>query len=423
MTSAQARVLLLNHTAVLGGAELALLRFIDDLRGREVQPSLSAVIMEDGPLVRELRLRGLPVTVLPLSTHAAVVTRHTVKNPTALLAAFTGACRLLISLRQLLHQQSPDIVQSGSMKAHLLGALATFGRKERLVWYLHDLLAPPYLSRPVAWVIRTLSKIPDAVFVNSRATSNTVPRDTVLAYPGYTPAQAGHHGRFRNRAASQLGPFVLLGRISPTKGQHEFVEAAAVVRRRHPEAHFVIAGSPVFGAEEYAASLSAAIEELRMTEVVAMPGFIQDPTSLLDQAVALVHASPVPEPFGQVILEAAIRGVPVIATRAGGAPEILTDEQGQEHGLLVPPGDVAALAQAMMHILDDPQASGSRAERAQAFAVRMFPISNTVRDVVETWERLLTPRRPRRRFTQGSRGPFRWPRLDLTNPRRRDSRQ
>ena len=53
-----------------------------------------------------------------------------------------------------------------------------------------------------------------------------------------------------------------------------------------------------------------------------------------------------PEPFGQVVVEALARCVPVVATDAGGIPEILTPSAGASFGRLVPPGDVAALADA-----------------------------------------------------------------------------
>lgn len=390
MTRSLPHILLLNHTARLGGAELALLRLVDELQERKQPLQLTAVVMEEGRLVDELSSRGLEVTVVPLPAYAAAASRHSIRHPSTLITAALGGARFLGSLRRLLRSQKPDIVQSGSMKAHLLGVVATAGRSEKLVWYMHDLVAPPYVAPSVGLAIRWMSRFPAAVFVNSRATSKTVPRSTVLAYPGYSEFQKLDSKDTRTRSQRAAGPFVLLGRISPTKGQLEFVKAAALVRETHPKARFVIAGSPMFGEETYAQSVVRTIDQMGLTEFVTLLGFVHDPFALLDDAVALVHASPVPEPFGQVILEAAIRGVPVVATRAGGAPEILTDDEGEEHGLLVPPGDVAGLAAAMIEVLHDPQASASRAEKARAYTVRNFPIVSTVQTVVETWERLLT---------------------------------
>src|SRR5690606_27443861 len=109
--------------------------------------------------------------------------------------------------------------------------------------------------------------------------------------------------------------------------------------------------------------------------------FTPDPSALLDDVTALVHASPIAEPFGQVVLEAAIRGVPVIATRAGGVLEILGASEGGELGLLVPPGDPVSLAKAMVRILEHPTEARDRARRAYSSAVARFDVVTTARQM------------------------------------------
>ncbi|TGJ94393.1 glycosyltransferase family 1 protein, partial [Actinotalea fermentans ATCC 43279 = JCM 9966 = DSM 3133] len=76
-----------------------------------------------------------------------------------------------------------------------------------------------------------------------------------------------------------------------------------------------------------------------------------------------VHASPVPEPFGQVVVEAMVREVPVVATRAGGVVEILAGTSGDPAplGELVEPGDVESLARGISAVLADPEAAAGRA--------------------------------------------------------------
>jgi glycosyltransferase involved in cell wall biosynthesis len=113
-----------------------------------------------------------------------------------------------------------------------------------------------------------------------------------------------------------------------------------------------------------------------------------------------VHASPVPEPFGQVVVEAMVRGVPVVATAAGGVPEILDPDgavtdvpaPGTVHesdlGLLVAPGDVAGLAAAVVAVLDDPVAAGRRADRAHLSATTRFSVASTAGTLSDVWERV-----------------------------------
>ena len=76
--------------------------------------------------------------------------------------------------------------------------------------------------------------------------------------------------------------------------------------------------------EEYASLVEREVTRLGLNRQVTLEGFVGRPDrGSLDELSVLVHASPVPEPFGQVVVEGMARGVPVVATRAGGIPEIL----------------------------------------------------------------------------------------------------
>ena len=87
-----------------------------------------------------------------------------------------------------------------------------------------------------------------------------------------------------------------------------------------------------------------------MADRVTFAGFVDDVAGVLAGADIAVHASVIPEPHGQVVVEAMAAGVPVIAAAAGGPAEIVTD--GVD-GVLVPPGDVAALANALTRLAAD----------------------------------------------------------------------
>jgi glycosyltransferase involved in cell wall biosynthesis len=80
--------------------------------------------------------------------------------------------------------------------------------------------------------------------------------------------------------------------------------------------------------------------------------------------------------------------VPVIATTAGGILEIL-HPGGEELGTLVPAGDSAAIAAAVVAILDDTEGAAARAERARFEAYRLFPVARTAEVVTSVWWRAL----------------------------------
>jgi glycosyltransferase involved in cell wall biosynthesis len=162
----------------------------------------------------------------------------------------------------------------------------------------------------------------------------------------------------------------IVGRLAPWKGQHIFIDAMATVARTHPGVQARVIGSALFGEEEYAENLGQQVSALDLSHVVQFGGFSHDVARELADLTVAVHASTVPEPFGQVVVEAMACGVPIVAANAGGPAEII--EQGRD-GLLVPPGDPDALAAAVIQLLDDADLRTRLAESAARKAQRYRP--------------------------------------------------
>ncbi|MDF9877549.1 glycosyltransferase [Cellulosimicrobium cellulans] len=381
------RVLVLDHTAELGGAELALVRTCASL-GPEVD--VRALLFADGPLRARLDELGVRVEIVPLARSVATADRERAGRLST--TTLTGALRtvpFLWRLARRVRALRPDVVHTTSLKADLLGIVPAALARRPLVWHVHDRIAPDYLPGPLVRVVRGLARrVPAAVVANSRATAATLSVTTAVAYPGFAPEQAeGVETALAGRADVPEPLAVMVGRISPTKGQLEVVRALRTVVDAVPAARLRVVGEPAFGAEDYAARVRAEVTRLGLDDHVDLVGFVADPRAEIDRAAVCVHASPVPEPFGQVVVEAMVRGVPVVATRAGGVEEILDDpETGPPAlGLLVPPGDVDALAAALLDVLRDPAAARERALRARASALRRFPVERTARVLTDVW--------------------------------------
>jgi glycosyltransferase involved in cell wall biosynthesis len=215
-----------------------------------------------------------------------------------------------------------------------------------------------------------------------------------VAYPGLEAAA------FVPRASEPEQIVVgILGRLSETKGQFEFVQAAADVAADRPDLTFRIIGSALFRDSAYEQKVRDAASARDLGERLEFAGWTSDPGGALRQLSLLVHASPVPEPFGQVIVEAMGAGVPVIATAAGGVLEILDPsaqaeviEEGVtrgEFGVLVRPGDAHALALAITWVLRHPALVSDMAKRARASALERFSIEETSRVISAAWDRAL----------------------------------
>jgi L-malate glycosyltransferase len=141
--------------------------------------------------------------------------------------------------------------------------------------------------------------------------------------------------------------------LVPHKGQRHLVEAAALVVREVPDARFVIAGNG-----ELRESLEHLIKSHALEKHVILAGFRPDVLSL-HKAFDIFVMSSVMEGLGTSLLDAMACGKPVVATTAGGMPEVVADG---ESGILVPPRDHRAMADAIIRLLKD----GSLRERMGA---------------------------------------------------------
>lgn len=281
--------------------------------------------------------------MLPLDPNLAAAGRmasggslgSAVRN-TLRLVPFT--VRLSLRLRTL----DPDAIHSTSLKltkADLIAVPVSRIARCPLVWHIHDRISPDYLPVLMVRLIRFLARrVPRQVIVNSQATAATGPgvASLTIAYPGFSSDQVG--SPLAERVKPPVKVIGILGRVSPTKGQLEFVRAAAIVLRQQPDVHFRIIGAPLFGEQGYADHVRDEVQILGIDDRVEFTGFVSEPATALDALTVCVHTSGQPGPFGQVIVEAMIRGVPVVATRGGGVTEIVQpDPEAEPLGWLVPP--------------------------------------------------------------------------------------
>lgn len=155
------------------------------------------------------------------------------------------------------------------------------------------------------------------------------------------------------QAYSGIGPVRLFscGRLNPCKGHQNLIAAVGQLRRQGLDVRLVIAGEDDDGGSGYRHVLEALVRSLDLGSAVTLIGAVSEETvqQHLQQAHAFALASS-EEPLGVAIMEAMAMAVPAIATDAGGVPELI--ENGVD-GLLVPPGDVEALAAAIAHLLQD----------------------------------------------------------------------
>jgi glycosyltransferase involved in cell wall biosynthesis len=161
----------------------------------------------------------------------------------------------------------------------------------------------------------------------------------------------------------------MVARLQRWKGPHVLLQAAPAILERFPGAHFVFVGGddplePSFGSE-----LRRQAANMGLSDRVHFVGFQDDGASWMYGFDVVVHASD-SEPFGIVILEAMVRGRPLVAGADGGPGELIID--GRD-GFLVPFAAVDRLADRVCRLLDDPALARQLGESARRAALAYTP--------------------------------------------------
>jgi glycosyltransferase involved in cell wall biosynthesis len=172
---------------------------------------------------------------------------------------------------------------------------------------------------------------------------------------------------------------ITVGRLAPQKGYPVLLEAVTPVLAEMPAAHFLIVG----GGEQETELKEMAIDR-GLGQAVHFLGLRPDVEDLLAAADLFVSSS-LWEGLPTVILESMAAGLSVVATDVSGTREIVEDGAT---GLLVPPQDARALAQAILEAGRDRARSARMAERAR-HRVKAFSIANVAQQHMEVYQRLL----------------------------------
>lgn len=167
--------------------------------------------------------------------------------------------------------------------------------------------------------------------------------------------------------------------IIPEKGILDLLTAARIVTSRTTDAHFVIVGEGPFR-EEYTRKAI----ELGLGEHVTWTGLLEDPftAGAYDAADIVCQVSRWEEVFGWVIAEAMAYRRPVIATRVGGIPEVVADD---ESGWLIARGDVEELAKRVLILLEDPARRQSMGIAGRKRVDAKFDLRKNVAQLVESY--------------------------------------
>lgn len=323
------------------------------MRILQILPAMQVGGVETGTfdLARELVKRGHQAYVV--STGGALVpelvkagVRH-ISLPVKKKSLWSF--RSIPALRRIIQREGIDIVHARSRVPALLAYLAVRGTRATFITTCHGFYSDHPFSQIMGWGRRVI------------VTSNIIGRRMIDAF-GVDPSRVSlvHRGvdlsRFtfdqRKYDSPRREKFVVacIGRLSPIKGIDDLIKAMSLLHRRQSNAELWIVGEEEKSEKPYTQKLMELAKRLGLESSVKFLGLRRDISEVLQDVDVLAMPSRIPESFGRVLVEAGATGTAVVATRLGGALDIIDDGI---NGLLVPTANPIQLSEAIQKILND----------------------------------------------------------------------
>ncbi len=273
-----------------------------------------------------------------------------------------------VRLAQVFRRLRADVVHTHNTRALLYAApTARLVGVPRVIHTCHGQRIAA--TRRQLMAFRLATRAADRVVCVSHHTARAVQAEGVAARRILSLWNGIDLSRFRLAAPELAAPVLAVGRLSPEKDFETLVRAAALASRQEPGFRLELAGD---GGS--APALRRLVDELGLGQAVRMLGQVRDVPTLLSRG-SIFALSSLTEGLSIAILEAMASGLPVVATRVGGNPEVVSEGVT---GILVPSGDPAALAGALLDLWRDPPKRRAMGAAGRERAEKYFAINSMV---------------------------------------------
>lgn len=361
-------ILFFDHSPVFGGAERSLLDIITRL-----SQYVCILVGPRGDTLGEAEKRGIETRQLEIPQRLIKRSRKHVMVASDFFLLPLTVFRLLWLIREI----HPSIIYTNTLKAHIIGGIASKMAGIPCVVHMRDILDGHKLYLALVSVMST------RMIAISRAVKSgiTYKKDISVVYNGidiYMEREKRKEGGVINIGA--------VGQIARWKGAEYFVRAAGLLHRKYGDGlRFWIVGDTVFGDDDYRRHLVDIIEELGLSEYTEFTGWVTSPLNAMEKLDIIVHIPIRDEPFGRVLIEAGLLGKPVVATKVGAVPEIIMDGKT---GVLVPPRDANAVYGALCDLIDDGELRRTMGNEARKRVEKIFSIDKTVEAIAKILKEL-----------------------------------
>jgi D-inositol-3-phosphate glycosyltransferase len=373
MDPLQKRIAIVCFSRSFGGLELSTLRLARTMKDKGAFAMV--VVPPDSSLHQKAREWGIESAAFA---------------PSWMYGDLFAAKRLAAVFR---NQRINLVMLMQSHDIHLTSLAARFLPKTDLVFYQQmdsrhnkrDFLHSWVFSKVSLWIALT-QRMKENVLAFTR-----MPAEKVKVVPLGTDLERFDPARYSKKESrlffglpEEKRVFGVLGRIDSGKGQEIIIQAMPDLVKRHPEILLVIAGEETAGERGHKKHLEKLCRTLGLESYVRFIPFTEEVPRFMSALDILVLPS-FGETFGLVLIEAMAMEKPVIATNAGGVPEIITDGRT---GLLIEPRNINAVGSALEKLLGDEALCRSLGTSARAEALQRFSISRCVDMLLDLFDNI-----------------------------------
>lgn len=320
------RVLQILPELNVGGVERGVIDLSRALkaRGEEVQ-----VISNGGKLVQDLIKIGVPHYELPVHQKSL------------------WSLRLVKEVSKIIERERIDVVHARSRVPAWIAYLAARRTNAEFVTTCHGYYSKHFLSSVMGWGKRVIV-ISHSVGRRMIDDFHVSPERIRLIHRGIDLTQYTFHPDKYLKPPKDTYKIANIGRLTPIKGQKEFIQGIHLLSKQIPNIEAWIIGAPDSGKEEYFEELKLLVNRLGLARQVKFMGTRYDVPKLLAEADLLVLSTRIPEAFGRVIAEAGAVGTACVASRIGGILDVI--DEGK-NGLLFYPLHLEEMVKAMGELL------------------------------------------------------------------------
>ena len=364
----------------VGGSHINTLLLIRNLDQGRFAPLI--VLHEEGPLSKLLREQNIDYELLPNSTHPTGKRERRWRDVRNLIAAIPRCCGFLRS-RQI------SIVHTNDLRMHLTWAVPARLAGARFIWHQQTKFICKRLfhwMERLAHRIVTVSNYTASTLQDPEALKKLQIIENPFEIDSDVPDRSAAKAALLAELDQPRGTLVVgfFGNLLERKRPVVFSRAAGYILAAHgPGIVF-----PVFGAErgDQVEFLKAQVTEFGLNDHVRLMGF-RYPVEPWMAACDMILAPAIEEPFGRTLVEAMLVGTPVIASDAGGHREII---RSAETGILVPPDDPKAFADAALRLLRAPDTARAMAEKARSFVRATYSAQQHARAIARLYDEVMS---------------------------------